>query len=150
MPPRRKKISRDHEISIPVKVMAGAASPKTRPASPPSNLPSARQKPSLTSPRSTFAPLKKTPIGAKLGTPISRWPEERRRRLMWTSVLVLMILIVVGWAASFKYERTPSGEDNIFQQLSQAIKSFRLAPKTPAPANKEVQSLQHQVFPQFK
>lgn len=137
------------ERAIPVKVTLD-----TRPAPtslPPQTAPLAPLEPKKAKPKpSITAPIAK-PVQA-LRQPVHNWSVERRRRLMWWLVGGGTAVIVIGWLAVVRYEFNGNGnQPNLFSDLGRLLKTVRWpGSPEPTPAEKEIQRLDQQVFPQFQ
>lgn len=78
-------------------------------------------------------------------------PVERRRQLLWISVVVCAVIILGSWGFIAKYEySSPSGDNQFLKDISGAIKNFHLPGQEVNARNSEAQKLDQQVFPQFQ
>lgn len=127
-------------ISVPVRVVA---TDHHRPVGPPVELPTTAAIPATAKTVIVKKIRKVTPVSRSLTT------EDRRRKMMWPVVTILMTFIVVGWATLLRHELTGGPTSTFFSDLSKLVQKYKPTRTSPTPQEKEIQSLQQQVFPQF-
>ncbi len=135
------------EKSIPVKITIDP-----RPA--PTTLPPVQltAQPKFPKKNQLLPKEKKQPnrITAAVKKPVHEWSEEKRRKLMWWLVSGSMIMIIIGWLAVIQFEIPSKNTSTFFTEAKNLFKNFHV-PGTPkkSAAEKEIQQLDNQVFPQF-